>query len=172
MLSSRMHNIMNKWALSQTFLLPFASTTGSSSSFNRLFSLKYSQTWEIRPPKGLGVSDPIFQVVSFARFGSKIFKMELYTCPCASHDISDRWFPRVSGGVIGNDNAKRSLKNAKIARSECLRRKVRQSKMCFSLQFDACGRFLQVESTLWADFRCPQFAFLRWSHFQERTPYI
>ena len=36
--------------------------------------------------------------------------MELYTCPCASHDISDRWFPRVSGGVIGNDHAQRSLK--------------------------------------------------------------
>ena len=59
----------------------------------------YSQTWELRPPKGLGVSGPIFQVVSFARFGSKIFNMELYTCPCASHDISDRWLPRVSGGV-------------------------------------------------------------------------
>ena len=39
----------------------------------------YSQTWEIRPPKGLGISGPIFQVVSFARLGSKIFKMELYT---------------------------------------------------------------------------------------------
>ena len=51
------------------------------------------------------------------------------------------------------------LENAKIARSECLRRKVRQSKKCFSLQFDACGRFLQVDSTLWADLRCPQFAF-------------
>ena len=66
----------------------------------------YSQTWELRPPKGLGVSGPIFQVVSFARFGSKNFNMELNTCPCASHDISysDRWFSRVSGGV-----AKRSL---------------------------------------------------------------
>ena len=64
------------------------------------------------------------------------------------------------------------LENAKIARSECLRRKVRQSKKCFSLQFDACGRFLQVKLTLWADFRCPQFAFLRWSHFQEHIPYI
>ena len=69
----------------------------------------YSQTWELRPPKGLGVSGPIFQVVSFARFGSKIFNMELYTCPCASHDISDRWLPHVSGGVIGNDHDKRSL---------------------------------------------------------------
>ena len=69
----------------------------------------YSQTWELRPPKGLGVSGPIFQVVSFARFGSKFFNMELYTCPCASHDISDRWLPHVSGGVIGNDHDKRSL---------------------------------------------------------------
>ena len=66
----------------------------------------YSQTWELRPPKGLGVSGPIFQVVSFARFGSKFFKMELYTCPCAS---DDRWLPHVSGGVIGNDHDKRSL---------------------------------------------------------------
>ena len=72
----------------------------------------YSQTWELRPPKGLGVSGPILQVVSFARFGSKNFNMELYTCPCASHDISDRWFPRVSGGVIGNGLAKRNLQNA------------------------------------------------------------
>ena len=55
----------------------------------------------------LGVSGPIFQVVSFARFSSKIFK--LYTWPCASHDISDGWLPRVSGGVIGNDHDKRSL---------------------------------------------------------------
>ena len=68
-----------------------------------------SQTWELRPPKGLGVSGPIFQVVSLARFGSKLFNMELYTCPCASYDISDRWFPLVSGGVISNDHAKRSL---------------------------------------------------------------
>ena len=80
----------------------------------------YSQTWEIQPPKGLGVSGPIFQVVSFARFCSKIFKMELHTCPCASHDISDRWFPRVSGGVIGNDHAKRSLKTRRSrVRSAC-----------------------------------------------------
>ena len=64
------------------------------------------------------------------------------------------------------------LENVKIPRSECLRRKVRQSKKCFSLEFDACGRFLQVESTLWADHRCPQFAFLRWSQFQERTPLL
>ena len=59
-----------------------------------------------------------------------------------------------------------------IARSECLRREVTQSKKCFFAQFYVCGRFLQVKSTLWADLRCPQFAFLRWSHFQERTPYI
>ena len=39
-------------------------------------------------------------------------------------------------------------------------------------QFDVYGRFSQVESTLWADLWCPQFAFLRWSHFQESCPYI
>ena len=64
----------------------------------------YSQTWELRPPKGLRVSGPTFQVVSFARFGSKIFNMELYTCPCASHGISDGWLPRECGGVNGNDH--------------------------------------------------------------------
>ena len=126
----------------------------------------------LRPPKGLGVSGPIFQVVSFARFGSKNFNMELYTCPCASHVISysDRWFSRVSGGV-----AKRSLQTLlqtrwSLVRSAC-EGKVRQSKVFFA-QFYVCGRFLQVGSTLWADLRCPQFAFLRWSQFQERTPYI
>ena len=31
----------------------------------------------------------------------------------------------------------------------------------FFAQFYVCGRFLQVGSTLWADLRCPQFAFLR-----------
>ena len=46
---------------------------------------KYSQTCELRPPKGLGINGPITQVVSFARFGSEIFNMKLYTWPCASH---------------------------------------------------------------------------------------
>ena len=30
-----------------------------------------SQTWELRPPKGLGVSGPILQVVLLARFWFK-----------------------------------------------------------------------------------------------------
>ena len=34
----------------------------------------------------------------------KIFQYGV-VCPCASHDISDRWLPHVSGGVIGNDGA-------------------------------------------------------------------
>ena len=46
--------------------------------------------------------------------------MELYTCLCASDVISDRWFPRVSGGVIGNDHAKWSLKTRRsLVRSAC-----------------------------------------------------
>ena len=45
----------------------------------------YSQTCELRPPKGLGISGPISQVVSFARLGSKIFNIESYTCPRTSH---------------------------------------------------------------------------------------
>ena len=49
--------------------------------------------------------------------------------------------------------------------------KLDNQKVIFA-EVDVCGRFSQVESTLWADLRCPQFAFLRWSHFQERTPYI
>ena len=75
--------------------------------------LYYSQTWELRPPTGLGVSGPIFQVVSFARFGSKNFKYGvvhmLLRARAMTLLISDRWFSRVSGGVIGNDLAKRSL---------------------------------------------------------------
>ena len=92
----------------QYFLQGF-SRKAFQADLRKMIEAEYSQTWELRPPKGLGVSGPIFQVVSFARFGSKNFHVELYTCPCASHDISDRWFPRVSGGVIGNDLAKRSL---------------------------------------------------------------
>ena len=45
---------------------------------------RYSQTCELRPPKGLGISGPISQVVSLARLGSKIFNIESYTCPRAS----------------------------------------------------------------------------------------
>ena len=108
-------------------------------------SLNYSQTWELRPPKGLGVSGPIFQVVSFARFGSKNFNVELYTCPCASHYISDRWFPRVSGGVIGNGLAKRSLQTRwSLVRSAC-EGKVRQSKKCFSLNFTYVVAFCRLD---------------------------
>ena len=59
-----------------------------------------------------------------------------------------------------------------IARSECRRRKSWTIKKCFSLNFDVCVHFSQVESTLKVDLWCPQFAFLRWSHFQECTPYI
>ena len=50
----------------------------------RSTTVEYSQTCELRPPKGPGVSGPISQVVSFARFGSKIFNTEFYTCPCTS----------------------------------------------------------------------------------------
>ena len=49
--------------------------------------------------------------------------MELYKCPCMSHDISDRSFPRVSGGVIGNDHAKRVKRSLQtrwsLVRSAC-----------------------------------------------------
>ena len=59
-----------------------------------------------------------------------------------------------------------------IARPECLWGRSWTIEKVFFAQFDVCGRFSQVDSKLWADLRCPQFAFLRWSHFQERTPYI
>ena len=42
----------------------------------------------------------------------------------------------------------------------------------FFAQFDVRGRFSQAELKRWVNLRCPQFVFLRWSHFQERTPYI
>ena len=49
---------------------------------------KYSQTWELRPPKGLGASGPIFQVVSFARFGSIFFQQDRWSlgAPQASYE--------------------------------------------------------------------------------------
>ena len=47
-----------------------------------------------------------------------------------------------------------------ITRSECLRRKSWTIEKVFFTQFDVCGCFSQVESILWADFRCPRFAFL------------
>ena len=71
--------------------------------------------------------------------------MELYTCPCASHDIRDRWFPRVSGGVIGNDLAKRSLQTRwSLVRSAC-EGKFRQSKKCFSLNFTYVVAFCRLD---------------------------
>ena len=75
--------------------------------------------------------------------------MELYTCPCASHDISDwfTWLPHVSGGVIGNDHDKRSLQTRSSLVRSASEGKVRKQKVLFA-QFDVCGRFSQVESTL------------------------
>ena len=71
--------------------------------------------------------------------------MELYTCPCASHDISDRWFPRVSGGIIDNGLAKRSLQTRwSLVRSAC-EGKVRQSKKCFSLNFTYVVAFCRLD---------------------------
>ena len=55
---------------------------------------------------------------------------------------------------------------------ECLQGRRWTIEKVFFAQFDDFGRFSQVESKLWADIQCPQFAFLRWSHFQEHTPYI
>ena len=49
--------------------------------FSTLKDHNYSQTCELRPPKGLGISGPISQVVSFARLGFNFFNMKLYTCP-------------------------------------------------------------------------------------------
>ena len=111
-----------------------------------VFSI-YSQTWELRPPKGLGVSGPIFQVVLFARFGSKNFNMELYTCPCASHDISDRWFPRVSGATtLLNGACKRDDRSFGVPAKEKLHnqksvfRSILRMWSLFAGWIDALGR--------------------------------
>ena len=80
--------------------------------------------------------------------------------------------PTRKWGVIGTDRAKQSLQTRwSLVQSAC-EGTVRQSKKCFFAQFDVCGRFSQVESTRRADLRWAQFAFLRWLHFQEGTPYI
>ena len=110
----------------------------------------YSQTWELWPPKALGVSGPIFQVVSFARFGSKFFDMELYTCrgegemqtdvrrlrgvePIGVHMPLQE--PRHQRSVVPTCKRGRNwqrpcqaeLANAMIACSECLR--IRKEKL-------------------------------------------
>ena len=116
--------------------------------------------------------------------------MELYTWPCASHDISDRWLPRVSGGVIGNDHDKRSLQTRWSLVRSAYEGKVRQTKKCFSLNLTYVVAFLRlnrrfgptfgvrnshfsggrifknavrtVESANWRDWNCVSAVF-RWS---------
>ena len=144
----------------------------SSAVLRAFLPSKYSQTCKLRPPKGLGRSGPISQVVSFARLGFKFFNMELYTCPCASHCHQRLVVPTCTWGRNWQRPCQEDLANAMIARPECLRGKSWTIEKVFFAQFDVCGRFSQVESKFWADLRCPQFAFLRWSHFQERTPSI
>ena len=73
----------------------------------------------------------------------------------------------------GATTVKAELPNAMVALLECRPAKEKSDGWKLSVaQFDVWGRFSQVESTLWTDFWCLQFAFLRWSHFQKRTPYI
>ena len=97
----------------------------------------------ITTTEGTG-SGPIIQVVSFARFGSKLFNMELYTCLCASHNISDRWLPHVGGGVIGNDHDNWSLQTRWSLVRSAYEGKVRQTKKCFSLSLTYVVAFLRL----------------------------
>ena len=89
----------------------------------------YSQTCELRPPKGLGISGPISQVVSFARFGSTIF----YTCPCTSQRHQQSALPTCTRGRNWQRPCQAELVNVMIARSECLRRKSWMIEKYFSL---------------------------------------
>ena len=64
-----------------------------------VWTMMYSETCELRPPNGLGISGPISQVVSFARFGSKIFNMKLYTgMTCVSHQHQRSVVPTCTRG--------------------------------------------------------------------------
>ena len=73
---------------------------------------------------------------------------------------------------IGNDQAKRSLKTRRsLVRSAC-KGKLSNQKSVFRCNWTHVVAFCRLNRRFWADLRCPQFAFLRWSHFQERTPYI
>ena len=94
---------------------------------------KYSQTCELRPPKGLGISDPISRVVSFARFGSNIFNTEFYTCPCTSQRHQRSAVPTCTQGRNWQRPCQAELVNVTIARSECLRRKSWTIEKYFSL---------------------------------------
>ena len=132
---------------------------------------EYSQTCELRPPKGLGISGPISQVVSFARFGSKIFNTELHM-PLHEPATSAIGSPHVYAGAwlattMPSGARKRDDRSFGVPAKEKL-----DYRKVFFPESDVCGRFSQVKSALWADLQCPQFAFLRWSQFQERTPYI
>ena len=140
----------------------------------------YSQTCELRPPKGLGICGRISQVmVSFARLGhgsknlNGVVHHGTHHAPAQTIVIRDRQFQHACGGVNGNDNASGACKRRDDERLSGVpvREKLDDRKVFFA-QFDVCGCFSQVDSKLWADLWCSQFAFLRWSHFQERTPYI
>ena len=98
---------------------------------------RYCQTWELRPSKGLGVSGPIFQVVSFARFGSKV-----WSC---THAPSWAMTSAIGGSHVRQRPCQAELANAMIARSECLRRKSYTiKKKCFSLNFTYVVAFCRL----------------------------
>ena len=94
----------------------------------------HCQTCELRPPKGLGISGPISQVVSFARFG--LFNTEFYTCPCISQRHQRSVVPTCTRGCIWQrpcQACQAELVNVMVARSECLRRKSWTIEKYFSL---------------------------------------
>ena len=96
----------------------------------------YSQTCELRPPKGLGICGRISQVVSFARLGSKnlnrVVHHGTYRAPARAIVISDRSFQHACGGVIGNNNASGACKRDDRPSGVPLREKLDDRKSVFS----------------------------------------
>ena len=101
--------------------------------------------------------------------------------PLQNHHYADLWAKRpkemVSGMHIkGSKNGKQvkfsfskiwwaSKVSLLAIENDCVARSYR-----FSVPL-TCTRAIIRQKVYWADFRCPQFSFLRWLHFQECTQY-
>ena len=137
-----------------------------------------SQIFDLRPPKGLGINGGL-------RRSHLIGLVQKLQCgvahmPLSAIVIGDRmctlyystwggggqWATTVPSRAYECDDCSFGVTNwTNWEKSWTIER------VAFA-HFDECGCFSQVELAIWADLWCPQFAFLMWSHFQERTAYI
>ena len=99
--------------------------------------VNYSQTCELRPPKGLGICGRISQVVSFARLGSKnlnrVVHHGTHRAPCASYHHQRSVVPTCMWGRNWQRQCKWSLQTRWSLVRSAFEGKVGRSKKCFSL---------------------------------------